>query len=197
MMASTLMSTRDCEGRRRLLQAALVAGVGALLSPRALVDAQGASAAVRPKPGDLLVRADDPEHHPLRPADIPLNARQMAAWAMDPSDGTVRSGSRFNALILLRLDEAALTAATRARAAGGVLAYTAICTHEGCDVDEWIADRLVLSCACHASEFDPKDAAKVLDGPAPRVLPALPLKIVDGTLVVARPFTSRVGFEQG
>ena len=116
---------------------------------------------------------------------------------MDPSDGTVRSGSRFNALILLRLDEASLTSTTRARAADGVLAYTAICTHEGCDVDEWIADRLVLSCACHASEFDPKDAAKVLDGPAPRALPALPLKIVDGTLVVARSFTSRVGFEQG
>jgi len=37
----------------------------------------------------------------------------------------------------------------------------------------------------------------IVSGPAPRVLPALPLKIVDGTLVVARPFTSRVGFEQG
>jgi rieske iron-sulfur protein len=191
------MSTRDCVGRRRLLlQAGLAAGVGALLSPQALVGAQEAAAAVRPKPGDLLVRADDSEHRPLRPADIPLNARQMAAWAMDP-DGTVRSGSRFNALILLRLDDASLTATTRARAAEGVLAYTAICTHEGCDVDAWIEERRVLLCACHESEFDPKDAAKVLAGPAPRVLPALPLKIVDGTLVVARPFTSRVGFEQG
>jgi len=197
MMASTQMSTRDCAGRRRLLQAGLAAGVGALLSPRAIVAAQDASAAVRPKPGDLLVKADDAERRPLQPADIPLNARQIAAWAMDPSDQTVRNGSRFNALILLRLDEASLTAATRARAAEGVLAYTAICTHEGCDVDGWVAERRVLLCACHESEFDPKDAAKVLGGPAPRVLPALPLKIVDGTLVVARPFTSRVGFEQG
>jgi Rieske Fe-S protein len=145
----------------------------------------------------LLVRADDPEHRPLRPEDIPLNGRQLAAWAMDPGNRTVRDGSRFNALILLRLDEAALSAATRARAADGVLAYTAICTHSGCDVDGWIPDRLVLSCSCHESEFDPKDAARVLGGPAPRVLPALPLKIVDGTLVVARPFTSRVGFDQG
>ena len=133
----------------------------------------------------------------MRPEDIPLNARQIAAWAMDPASRTVRSGSRFNALILLRLNEAALTAATRARAADGVLAYTAICTHEGCDVDGWIADRLMLSCACHESEFDPKDAARVLSGPAPRVLPALPLKTVDSMLVVARPFTARVGFEQG
>ena len=168
-----------------------------LLSPHALVTAQDDSPTVRPKPGDLLVRADDPEHRSLRPEDIPLNAHQIAAWAMDPATRTVRSGSRFNALILLRLDESALSAATRARAADGVLAYTAICTHSGCDVDAWIADRLVLSCSCHESEFDPKDAARVLGGPAPRVLPALPLKNVDGTLVVARPFTSRVGFEQG
>jgi rieske iron-sulfur protein len=33
----------------------------------------------------------------------------------------------------------------------------------------------------------------VIDGPTPRALPALPLKIVDGKLAVARPFTSRVG----
>ena len=175
----------------------LAAGVGALLSPPALVGAQANAAAMRPRPDDFVIRADDPELKPLRPADIPLNARQIAAWAMDPVERTVRNASRLNALILLRLDEAGLTTATRARAAEGVVAYTAICTHTGCDVDEWIADRQVLSCSCHLSEFDPKDAARVLDGPAPRVLPALPLKVVDGVLAVARPFTSPVGFEKG
>jgi Rieske Fe-S protein len=35
----------------------------------------------------------------------------------------------------------------------------------------------------------------VKDGPAPRALPQLPLKVVDGVLVVAAPFTARVGFE--
>jgi len=30
----------------------------------------------------------------------------------------------------------------------------------------------------------------VVDGPAPRNLPALPLKIMDGTLVVAKPYGS-------
>ena len=196
MMAAP-MSTRDCAGRRKLLQAGLAAGIGAILSPRTVAAAQGDAATVRPKAGDLLVKADNAEHRPLRPADIPLNARQIAAWAMDPMDGTVRSGSRLNALILVRLDEAALAPDTRARAADGVVAYTSICTHNGCDVDDWIAERLVLVCSCHASEFDPRDAARVLDGPAPRVLPALPLKLADGALVVAGPFTSPVGFERG
>jgi Rieske Fe-S protein len=168
-----------------------------LLSPRRAVGGQDDGSSSRPTPGDLLVRAGDPQHRPLAADDIPINTEPVAAWAMDPGDRTVRSGSRLNAVILLRLDPSTLAAETRERSADGVVAYTSICTHNGCDVDGWIAERLVLACACHASEFDPRDAAKVLDGPAPRMLPALPLKIVDGVLVVAKPFTSRVGFEQG
>jgi len=196
-MIARTMSAPDCAGRRKVLRAGLAAGLGALLPPRDVAAVQDAPALSRPKEGDLLVRSDDSQHRPLRPEDIPKNEPQVAAWAMDPTDRTVRNGSRLNGVILLRLDEAALALETRSRSAGGVVAYTSICTHNGCDVEDWIADRLVLGCACHASEFDPRDGAKVLDGPAPRSLPALPLKIVDGMLVVAQPFTSRVGFERG
>jgi Rieske Fe-S protein len=115
---------------------------------------------------------------------------------MDPADNTVRSGSRLNALILLRFDPSRLSALTQSRAADGVVAYTAICTHSGCEVSDWIAEGERLSCPCHDSLFDPKAEAKVVDGPAPRMLPALPLKLVEGRLVVAGAFTARVGFEQ-
>jgi Rieske Fe-S protein len=54
-----------------------------------------------------------------------------------------------------------------------------------------------LYCECHQSKFDPRDQARVTDGPAPRNLPALPLRIVGGRLEVAGPFTARPGFEQG
>ena len=117
------------------------------------------------------------------------------AWALDPANNVVRSGTRLNQLMLLRFDPSSLSAETRSRAADGVVAYTAICTHNGCDVQEWLPDSGSLYCACHESSFDPRDGAKVLDGPAPRPLPALPLKVVDGKLVVAKPFTARVGFE--
>lgn len=194
-MALSEMSSEKCAGRRRLIQAGLAAGIGAVLPPRLF--AQDDAASVRPKEGDLLVRADDAQHRPLRAADISPNGPHIPAWAMDPASRILRSGSRLNGLILVRLDESKLSADTRPRAADGVVAYTAICTHNGCDVDDWLADQLTFSCSCHASEFDPKDGGKVLDGPAPRPLPALPLKIADGLLVVAGPFTSRVGFEPG
>ena len=152
-------------------------------------------AAVRPKEGDLLIKSGDASRTALTPGDIVPGASPTLAWAMGPVDRIVRSGTRLNQLLLLRLDPAKLAAVTRARAADGVVAYTAICTHTGCDVEDWLADEQLLSCSCHASIFDPKDGGLVVDGPAPRMLPALPLKVVDGKLMVAGPFTSRVGFD--
>jgi rieske iron-sulfur protein len=60
-------------------------------------------------------------------------------------------------------------------------------------VNGWAADQQLLECSCHYSHYDPRAAAAVVDGPAPRPLAALPLKIVDGKLAVAKPFTGRVG----
>ena len=183
-------------GRRRILEGGIGLGLGLCLAPCVAIG-QSDPASMQPKEGDFLVKGDKSSLQPLTPADVPLNAAPTSAWAMDPAASTVRSGSRLNALILLRFPPARLSARSQSRAADGVVAYTAICTHNGCDVDDWLADRFVLSCSCHESEFDPRDAARVVDGPAPRALPALPLKIVDGTLVVARPFTAPVGFERG
>ncbi len=183
-------------GRRAVLKAGIGLSLGSGLASN-LSAGQDDQAFVRPKEGDLLVKSGDSNKTPLTPGDIPRGAMQTLAWAMDPADGTVRSGSRLNQLLLLRLDPVKLAAETQARAADGVVAYTVICTHNGCDVDDWLAGDELLSCSCHASIFDPKDGARVVDGPAPRVLPALPLKVVDGKLVVARPFTARIGFDPG
>jgi len=81
------------------------------------------------------------------------------------------------------------------RAADGVVAYSGVCTHTGCDVTDWFGDTLHFKCPCHESEFDPGDGARVVGGPAPLPLAALPLKLVDGALVVASPFQGRVGFQ--
>jgi rieske iron-sulfur protein len=182
--------------RRDALKVALMLGIGSGLSSRDAI-AQGERAAVRPGEGDLLVRSGDSNKTPLTPRDISVGAAQTLAWAMEPATRTVRSGSRLNQILLLRLNPETLAADTRTRAADGVVAYTSICTHTGCDVDGWQAVEQLLSCPCHDSIFDPKDGGKVVDGPAPRVLPALPLAIADGKLVVAKPFTAPIGFEKG
>ena len=190
-----VMTGPNDNGRRELLKCGIGWGIGLCLAPAG--EAQdNPAAASRPKEGDLLVKVDDTSATPLTPADIRLAGPQTDAWAMGPADKTIRSGSRLNRVILVRFDPAQLSDETRPRAADGVVCFTAICTHSGCEISEWIADKQRVYCPCHSSAFDPRDGGKVVDGPAPRRLPALPLKVVDGKLVVAQPFIGRVGFER-
>jgi rieske iron-sulfur protein len=145
----------------------------------------------RPKAGDLLVRVDGGAA--LTPADIVPDAQPLAAWPMDPAGGVTRNGSRLNKVLVLRLDPQTFNDPTKERAADGVLAYSAICPHAGCETTGWNAERKIIECPCHASHYDPRQAGAVIDGPTPRPLAGLPLKIADSKLVVAKPFTGRVG----
>ncbi|HUC73422.1 MAG TPA: Rieske (2Fe-2S) protein [Stellaceae bacterium] len=178
-------------GRR----AALGLGLGLLAAPRFAL-AQDDPKRERPREGDVLVKTGAPDPVPLKASDLPLGGPQILAWPTDAADKTVRDGTRLNKVLLLRLDPAGFDSATRERAADGVVAYSAICPHAGCDVTQWGAGAQRLECPCHYSQYDPKAGAAVVAGPSPRPLPALPLKSVDGRLVVAKPFIGRVGFQQ-
>lgn len=182
-----------CPARRTILQGA----AGLVVAWMTPVSAAQDAGSARPSAGDLLIRSSDKTLSPLAPNDVPLAATPVIAWALEPQNRVVRSGSRLNRVLLVRLDPETLDPQTRALAADGVVAYSAICTHTGCDVGTWLDDEQVLYCECHESKFDARSNARVVDGPAPRSLPALPLKLVDGHLVVAGPFTSKVGFETG
>jgi rieske iron-sulfur protein len=181
---------RPCYRRRDVLGLALtplLAGVA---------QADDDAAAMPPQPGDHFVYLTGPnKSQAVRADDLAVGGPQIQAYPAAP-DGTVRSGSRLNLVILARFDPAALTEATRARAADGVVAYSGVCTHQGCPVNQWSKEQDAFVCSCHGSVFDPKDDAEVLDGPAPRRLPALGLKVIDGAVVVASGFTGRVGGTQ-
>jgi Rieske Fe-S protein len=180
-------------GRRAVLTAGV--GLGVSLAA-AVVAAQEDPTHDRPKEGDLLIKVGDASSSPLVPDSIAAGAGQIMAWPMDPAGNVVRDGSRLNKVLLVRLDPAVLDPQTAERAAAGVVAYSAICPHTGCEVVNWVADKQILDCPCHNSEYDPKAAAKVVSGPSPRSLAALPLRVADGKLVVARPFIGRLGIQQ-
>ena len=179
--------------RRELLRAA--AGIGLVLRARRAAAAQAAGdAAAGPRTGDRFVFALGARRgEPIAPSDVAPGAALLLAWPMDPATGVVRDGSRLNQVVLVRLDPAALDAATAARAADGIVAYSGVCSHTGCDVSEWIDSTRTLLCPCHDSEFDPARGAAVVLGPAPRRLAALPLALVGGTLEAAGGFIGRVG----
>jgi rieske iron-sulfur protein len=178
-------------------RAAIAASLGLLAIPGLALAEEDDAKRARPQTGDVMRKIGNGDASaPMKVADIPLGGPQVLAWPMDPATRVVRDGSRLNKVLLLRLDPTGLDPATRTRAADGVVAYSAICPHAGCEVSKWLADTQRLECPCHFSQYDPKAGAAVVAGPTPRPLPALPLKAVDGHLVVAKPFTARVGFQQ-
>jgi Rieske Fe-S protein len=161
--------------------------------PAARAQDSDASAA-RPRAGDEFVFADPArEGQRVTLAEIPFGGPPVQAWPVDPISRVVRNGSRLNRVLLVRLDPARLDEETRVHAADGIVAYSAVCTHQQCFVTAWNQEQQVLHCPCHQSDYDPVHNAKVVAGPAPRALPALPLKIVDQVLTVAGPFLGRIG----
>lgn len=175
-------------GRRELVLGAAVA-LGALPVVAAAADNER-----RPKAGDLLVHSMGPKKgRPLALEDLPPGGPGLLAFPMDPATGTVLDGSRFNEVVAVRLDPAALSEETRKGAADGVVVYSAICSHEACPVNMWNDHERMLVCSCHGSMYDPREKAKVVFGPAPRRLAQLPVKVEGGVLVVTGPFDGRIG----
>jgi len=183
--------------RRTALKLALglMLGLGLDLAPDAgAQDADQSSA--RPQPGDQLVFADGTRKGEIiSVADIQPGSPQVNAFALEPKTKLVRDGSRLNKILIVHSDPASLSEETRKRAVEGVAAYSAICTHQGCEVGTWDAQAKLLWCPCHDSKYDPRDNGRVVGGPAPKRLAALPLKSVEGALTVAGGFTGPVGFQ--
>jgi Rieske Fe-S protein len=189
-----MATVSDCGHKRRtVLKGALGLGLTLpLLDAHAAVEDDPAKA--RPQEGDQFVFfAGERKGQILKAGDLPLGGPQVMAYPMDPATSTVRSGSRLNQILLIRFEMDQLSEETRVNAIDGVVAYSAACTHQACPVSMWKKDRGTLYCVCHGSQYDPTAAAKVVGGPAPRRLAMLPLKIEEGVLVAAGPFTDRVG----
>ncbi|MGY0574774.1 QcrA and Rieske domain-containing protein [Bradyrhizobium sp. RDM12] len=186
--------------RRSLLLTALATGVCLAAKSAAAEDQAGSDE--RPQKGDVLVTSEgEHEGEIIKPDDLKLGGPPLRAWPKDPKTSVIRNGSRLNEILVLKLEPDELDDASRTRAADGIVAYFAICAHAACPVSEWVkaeqGGEYVLKCPCHNSEYDPRHAAEVVFGPAPRRLAALPVAIADGVLVVAGSFAGKVGSQSG
>ena len=176
-----------CYGRRAVLGLALATlAVGPARS-------EDEAATAPPQPNDHFVFLTGPKKgEVVRVDNLAVGGPQIQAYPASP-EGTVRNETPLNLVILTRFDPTELNEETRARAAEGVVAYSAICTHQACPVNMWTKEQNAFVCSCHGSIYDPKKGAEVLFGPAPRPLPSLGLKVADGVVTVAAGFSSRVG----
>jgi Rieske Fe-S protein len=197
----TPMSSFSDQTRRTLILTALATAARIAASEPAAADEDQPGSDERPQKADLLVLSEG-EHagEIIRPQDLKPGGPPVRAWPKDPKTSVIRKGSRLNEVLVIRLDPAELDDETRAHAADGIVAYSAICAHAGCPVTAWVKgatdDKDVFKCVCHNSEYDPRQSAQVVFGPALRRLAALPLAIANGSLIVAATFVGKVGAQQ-
>ena len=177
--------------RQAILGAALA--LSPLLNIPARADDQPDETEKGPQPGDHLVFLGGPKKdQPARVEDLELGGEQMQAYPADPK-GLVRDGTPLNLLLLVRVGDDSLDEQTRKLAADGVVAYSAICTHQACPVIQWSTEKKAMVCSCHGSTYDPRNSAKVIFGPAPLPLAGLPVKSENGLLIVAGGFNGPIG----
>jgi rieske iron-sulfur protein len=195
------MSSFSDQTRRSLILTALATAASVAASRPAAADEDQPGSDERPQKADVLVFSEgEHEGEVIRPQDLKLRGPLARAWPKDPKTSVIRKGSRLNEVLIIRLDPAELDDETRAHAADGIVAYSAICSHAGCPVTAWVkgaeGDQDVFKCVCHNSEYDPRHSAEVVFGPAQRRLAALPLAITEGSLTVAGTFVGKVGAQQ-
>jgi len=168
--------------RRRFMHGTLCAAVCAAATARAPA-ADTPADKLPPTAGDELAFPSwEQDGRLVNPADLAPGAAPLLVYPRDAASGVTRERSRLNQILLL-------LPATGA----APLAFSAVCTHAACAVSEWNGERRVFVCPCHASEYDPAQRAKVVGGPAPRALPALPIALRDDRYVVTGAFTGPVG----
>lgn len=183
--------TSHCECRRAVLAGAL-ALAAAPFAPTAEANTNPRGA--RPQPGDRFVfMTGDRKGELIKPADIRIGHEPVLAYPVDAATSTVRDGARTNLVVLSRLDPKDIKPGTQALAAEGVVAYSAICTHYGCPITQAHTSGGKVVCNCHGSTFDVSNNGEVVVGPATRRLAVLPLKAVDGDIVVAAGFNGPLG----
>ncbi|MDQ8699540.1 Rieske 2Fe-2S domain-containing protein [Hyphomicrobium sp. LHD-15] len=178
-------------GRRTIIQGLAVSGC---LAASGLLGSSPAGAqSTRPQPGHHFVfMTGDKEGQPVAPDDVKIGEPPLLAYPMDPATKTVLI-SRASLLLLMRLKEADLDPSTKPHSADGIVAYSGICTHEGCPISGHHENQRMAVCNCHGSTFDLGNNGAVAHGPAVRRLAMLPVTITDGALVVAGKLDGPIG----
>ncbi len=177
-----------------LRRSVLGGAIALALAPFGATSAAPDPRAARPQPGDHLVYSEgDLKGQRVKADTFAVGDRPVFAYPVEPSSGTVRDGNRLNLVLLVCLEPAAIGPKTLPLATDGIVAYSAVCTHYGCQVSLLHENRRAVVCNCHGSTFDVGNNGEIVGGPATRRLAILPLKQADGALVVAAGFSGRLG----
>ncbi len=182
--------------RRTFLKISAATGLAVGATALGATPKPGTATSAPAKAGDVLLYQDGPNKgKPVKAADLKAGT---AVWAIvaDPATKKPRDATK-SAVVIVKLPSGKIKASSKPNAVGDVVAYSSVCTHQGCpakQLGDVGAGKGNIICTCHGSIYDPADNATVLGGPAPKRLAALPLKLdATGQLTAGAPFTGNIG----
>ena len=196
------MDSKFNQERRNLLKTSCVlAGATAVVTIGGSLPAFADGQKNVPQVGDVFVYNDGPKKGTVATVDdVVLDAKPILVAAKDPN-GAVREPENCLAL-LYRVDKAKLPADMAGDTIDGVVAFSAICTHQGCTMTEFHkADDLVafsgFICPCHDAIFDPLQDGKNVAGATCATLAYFPIKSDGGKITVSGEPSAQVGIIKG
>jgi len=142
--------------------------------------------------GDVLVYANgDQAGQPIKVSDLSEKFIQAFPQGKDSKGNmVVKKDEPNNVLLVFKFAADVLQAPTDMKGTqDGVVAYSGICQHLGCQVGENPSKLPTLLCPCHSGAYDPREGCKVIGGPPPRPLPQLPIKLEGDTVVATGPLS--------
>jgi len=147
--------------RRNLLRGALALGVisaTTLLLWNLGINSQASSTTQPASPVNFTPVTNNPGNQPVTNTQLITNASSLP-----PDKSLIYNDPSLGPIILIHLDN------------GKFVAYSAICTHAGCQVqfDPSLKD---IVCPCHGAVYDPYHNAQVIGGPAPYPLQNVPIQ---------------------
>jgi len=197
------MKSKFCKERRDLLKSTCgLVGAAALVSVGGSVNAFAAGGrGSQPQPvgaperGDTFVYADGPNKgKDVVLADIVVDAPPITVQAKDET-GTVRESEKAT-ILLYRVAPDKIPTDIRGDTVEGLIAYSALCTHQGCLVSDWDATAKEFVCPCHKAAFAPLQGGITTGEMKTRALPQVPVKIHDGKLVIGDAILSWIGVKR-
>ena len=160
----TNQRTQISRDRRNFLRAALALGVVSAATLLLWNLGSNSQVSSTSQPTSSVNAATIANNPPIQDSQSTVNTQAIANASSIPPDGSlIYNDPSLGPIILIHLDN------------GKFVAYSAICTHAGCQVqfDPSLKD---IVCPCHGAVYDPYHNAQVIGGPAPYPLQNVPVQ---------------------
>jgi arsenite oxidase small subunit len=132
--------------------------------------------------GEYNARSGGSKTKTAKPSKEPSAKKTGGAEKQAPGGKAIARASEVQPGSAVKFKDAGNPAVLVHLPSGDFVAYSAICTHQGCTVAYRNGQ---LACPCHGSVFDPANNGQVVTPPAQQPLPEIPVEVKGGEVFKA------------